>query len=210
VVENDVNLAVLGEHWRGAARGHDTCAFIHVGTGIGAGILIEGHLHRGHHFQAGEIGLSCLGPQYVETDFGARGCLETLAGMRGLLARWNGAGRGREGARMLLEAAAAGDRSARRAIGEAATLIGIATANLSLALDPSLVALGGALTAQDSFIGELRRVVGRIIPQPPEIVVSSLGSEATLWGAVLVATTQARALVRGRLNAPAVAGRAIG
>jgi hypothetical protein len=89
-------------------------------------------------------------------------------------------------------------------------MIGIATANLSLALDPSLVALGGALTAQDSFIGELRRVVGRIIPQPPEIVVSSLGSEATLWGAVLLATTQARALVRGRLNAPAVTGRAIG
>src|SRR5438034_1402375 len=42
VVENDVNLAVLGEHWRGAARGHDTCAFIFVGTGIGAGILIDG------------------------------------------------------------------------------------------------------------------------------------------------------------------------
>lgn len=209
VVENDVNLAVLGEHWRGAARGHETCAFIHVGTGIGAGILVEGHLHRGHHFLAGEIGLTCLGPEYVETDFGARGCLETLAGMGGLLARWNGGGKGREGAAVLLEAAAAGNRGARRAIGEAATLIGIATANLSLALDPSLIALGGALTAQEEyFVGEVRRVVGRIIPQPPEIVVSSLGREATLWGSVLVATTEARSVVRGRLRSQAASNEA--
>jgi predicted NBD/HSP70 family sugar kinase len=204
VVENDVNLAVLGEHWRGAARGHDTCAFIHVGTGIGAGILVEGHLHRGHHYLAGEIGLTCLGPQYVETDFGARGCLETLAGMGGLLVRWNGGAKGRDGAAPLLEAAAAGDRAARRAIGEAATLIGIATANLSLALDPSLIALGGALTAQEEcFVGEVRRVVGRIIPRPPEIVVSSLGREAPLWGGLLLATNEAHAVVRGRLRAPA-------
>jgi predicted NBD/HSP70 family sugar kinase len=209
VVENDVNLAVLGEHWRGAARGHDTCAFIHVGTGIGAGILVEGHLHRGHHSLAGEIGLTCLGPQYVETDFGVRGCLETLAGMGGLLARWNGGGKGREAAATLLEAAAAGDRTARRAIGDAATLIGIATANLSLALDPSLIALGGALTAQEEcFVGEVRRVVGRIIPQPPEIVVSSLGREAPLWGGVLLATNEARAVVRGRLRSPAPASLA--
>ena len=61
-----MNLAVLGEHWRGAARGHDTCAFIFVGTGIGAGILIDGELHRGHHFMAGEIAVMCMGPQYVE------------------------------------------------------------------------------------------------------------------------------------------------
>ena len=73
VVENDVNLAVLGEHWRGAARGHGTCAFITLGTGIGAGIVVDGALHRGHHFLAGEIALMCMGPQFVETDFGSRG-----------------------------------------------------------------------------------------------------------------------------------------
>jgi predicted NBD/HSP70 family sugar kinase len=84
-------------------------------------------------------------------------------------------------------------------------LIGIATANLSLALDPSLVVLGGALTAQeDCFVSELRRVVARIIPRPPQIVVSDLGREATLWGGVLVATTEARRVVRARLRAPSV------
>src|SRR5262249_44424223 len=65
VVENDVNLAVLAERWRGAARGHDTCAYIHVGTGIGAGIVVGGELYHGHHSLAGEIALMCMGPQYV-------------------------------------------------------------------------------------------------------------------------------------------------
>ena len=82
VVENDVNLAVLGEHWKGAAREHDNCVFLSFGTGIGAGILVNGHLHHGHHALAGEIGLMCMGPQFVNVDFAARGCLETLAGTR--------------------------------------------------------------------------------------------------------------------------------
>src|SRR5438094_969808 len=111
VVENDVNLAVLGEHWRGAARGHDTCAFIFVGTGIGAGILIDGALHRGHHFMAGEIAMMCMGPQYLDGNFGSRGCLETLAGLKALSGRWPGAD-GRDPAEWLaelFEAAQAGD-----------------------------------------------------------------------------------------------------
>ena len=62
VVENDVNLAILGEHWKGAARGHDTCVFLTFGTGIGAGIMMNGQLYHGHHFLAGEIGLMCMGP----------------------------------------------------------------------------------------------------------------------------------------------------
>ena len=80
IVENDVNLAILGERWRGAARGHDTCAYIWIGTGIGSGIIVQGELHRGHHFQAGEIALMCMGPQFVETDFGARGASKRSPG----------------------------------------------------------------------------------------------------------------------------------
>jgi len=78
VVENDVNLALLGEHWRGAARGHESCAFVFVGTGIGAAVLIDGVLLHGHHDMAGEIAVMCMGPEFVDRDFGGRGCLETL------------------------------------------------------------------------------------------------------------------------------------
>src|SRR5688572_5805825 len=89
VVENDVNLAILGERWRGAARGHETCAFVTVGTGIGAGIIVKGELHHGHHYLAGEIALMCMGPQFLDTDFGSRGCFETLAGLKAIAAHWS-------------------------------------------------------------------------------------------------------------------------
>ena len=88
LIENDVNLALLGEHWQGAARGHDTCAFIFVGTGIGSGILIDGTLHHGHSFMAGEIGVMCMSPEFLSRDFGSRGCLETLAGLDALRTQW--------------------------------------------------------------------------------------------------------------------------
>ena len=199
VLENDVNLAVLGEHWRGAAQGHDTCAFISLGTGIGAGLVVDGELHRGHHFLAGEIALMCMGPQYVERDFGARGCLETLAGLKTLATRWSRKDRNHGGRWVaeLFEAALRGDPRARKAVEEAATLIGIATANLSLVLDPSLIVFGGALIDQgESLVQDVRRIVARIVPGPAEIVVSSLGKEAPLWGCLLVATREARERLR--------------
>lgn len=202
VVENDVNLAILGERWRGVARGHDTCAFITVGTGIGAGIVVEGELHRGHHFLAGEIALMCMGPQYVDGDFGPRGCLETLAGLKALAARWPRARGNRERwVAELFDAAQSGDRRARKAVEETATLIGIAAANLSLVLDPSLIVLGGALVTQgEAFVDEVRRIVGRIVPMPTNIVVSALDKEAPLWGTLLVATREARERLRQRLR----------
>jgi predicted NBD/HSP70 family sugar kinase len=207
-VENDVNLAVLGEHWRGAARGHDNCAFIFVGTGIGAGILIGGQLHRGRHFMAGEIAVMCMGPQFVDQDFGQRGCLETLAGLQALAGRW-GAARG-DPARWMTElfaAAEAGDARARRAIEETATLIGIAAANVGAVVDPSIIILGGALFAKaDPLVEEVRKVVKRIARAPLEIVVSVLGKEAPLAGSLLVAATEAKRQVRLRLREERVAG----
>src|SRR6266540_7120097 len=117
-VENDVNLALLGERWRGAARGHDTFAFIFVGTGLGAAFLINGRLHHGHHYMAGEIGVMCMGTQYVDADFGTRGCLETLAGLDALRARWPDAAREDPAHWVvdLIAAAESGDPAAQRAL----------------------------------------------------------------------------------------------
>jgi glucokinase len=207
IVENDVNLAVLGEHWRGAARGHDTCVFVTVGTGIGAGMLVDGQLHRGHHFLSGEIGLMCMGTQYVDQDFGARGCLETLAGLKALAGRWpSAAGRDTDAWVAELLDAAKREGPARAAVAEEAVLIGIAVANLSLVLDPSLIVLGGALVAHsESLVQEVRRVVGRIVPSPTEIVVSALGKEAPLWGCLLEGTREAHERLRQQLREARVA-----
>jgi glucokinase len=204
IVDNDVNLAILGEHWRGAARGHDNCAFVEIGTGIGAGVMIGGRLHHGHHYLAGEIALMCMAPQHVDTDFGAKGCLESLAGLEALAARWSHAGREDEHSWVaaLLGAAASGDQLARKAVQETTTLIGMAIANLSVVLDPSIVVVGGPLFSHGSELLEsVHQVVSKIVPMPARIVTSALGDEAPLIGSVLVATIEARTQMRRELLA---------
>jgi glucokinase len=203
VVENDVNLAVLGEHWRGAAQGHDTCAFVTVGAGIGAGIMIGGRLHHGHRNLAGEVALMCMAPEYADRDFGARGCLETLAGLKALAARWAPAdGADGEGwVAALVAAADAGDATARQAIQETTTLIGMAIANLSVVIDPSLIILGGPLfNGATTLLDAIRGVVSRIAPTPGRILVSQLGDGAPLFGCLLMASTEARQRLRAQLR----------
>jgi glucokinase len=202
VVENDVNLAVLGEHWKGAARGHDTCVFLTFGTGIGAGIMMNGQLYHGHHFLAGEIGLMCMGPQYVARDFGSRGCLETLSGLGALKAKWNqGAADSPEWVAELFRAAENGDELARKTVEDAGTVLGIAAANVSSVLDPSLIVLGGALVAQGTpLVERIRQIIAKFIFSPPPVVVSSLDKEAPLWGSLLLATSAARERLRERLR----------
>jgi predicted NBD/HSP70 family sugar kinase len=202
VIENDVNLAILGERWRGAARGHHTCAFIYIGTGVGAGIVINDELHRGHHFMAGEIGLMCMGAQYLADKDKTVGSLEGLASLKALGSRWNAPGAGGPSRKAdVFAAAQKGDKKARKLIDDAAQLVGIATTNLVLTLDPSLVVLAGPVFEHEDFLSEVRQVVARITSSPPEIALAKLGEEASLWGSLLLATTEARASLRQRLRA---------
>lgn len=202
IVDNDVNLAIVGEHWRGAARGHDTCAFLFVGTGIGAGVLIDGTLHRGHHFMAGEVAVMAMGPQFIDQDFGPRGCFETLAGLEALASRWPRSRDNPEGwVAQLVEAAQAGDEQARAAIAETARFIGMAVTNLGAVLDPSLIVLGGAMFAQGKgLLQEIRAVVQRITRAPIDVVLSELDKDAPLTGSLLMAATEARRQLRLRLR----------
>jgi glucokinase len=198
IVENDVNLAVLGEHWKGAARGHDSCVFLLFGTGIGAGIMVNGELHHGRRFLAGEIGLMCMGPQFVGIDFGARGCLEMLAGLGALKERWQPATPTTvDWVAALFKAAESGDATANATVEDAATMLGMAAANVCSLLDPSVIVLGGALIAQSPpLVARVIEIVKRILPCPPPIVASTLEKDAPLWGSLLLATHQARERLR--------------
>ena len=212
VVENDVNLALLGERWRGAAQGHDTCALIFVGTGLGAAFVINGRLHHGRHYMAGEIGVMCMAPEYVNVDFGPRGCLEKLAGLDGLRARWPDAEREDPAHWVvdLIAAADAGDRTAQRAVDDTAQLIGIAAANVCTVVDPSIVVLGGAMFAQAGrLVALVNSVVQKLARTSFEVVPSELGKEAPLAGCLLVAATEARARLRQRFSQSAEAMEAL-
>jgi glucokinase len=191
-VENDVNLATLGEMWRGAGRGRRHLLFVAPGTGIGGGVIIDGRLHRGAHHFAGEIGYSCPGPEHLEADYGLLGRLEALASGPGLLRR----ARQRLGERLpadatardVFEMARAGDAEAIALCEETATLIGIAVGNAVTVLDPEIVVFGGGLSREgEALLSRVREVVYRVVPVRPEIVISALGEDAQLYGAVLVA-----------------------
>ncbi len=208
LIENDVNLALLGEHWQGAARGHDTCAFIFVGTGIGSGILIDGTLHHGHSFMAGEIGVMCMSPELLSRDFGSRGCLETLAGLDALRTQWPLEAQEDPAGwfATLVKSSQAGDEIARQALAQTTELIGIATANVAAVVDPSIIVLGGAMFAQaEPLVDAVRRVVHRISRTRFDLVLSALGKEAPMAGCLLIGAMEARRHLRQMLKVPAAA-----
>jgi predicted NBD/HSP70 family sugar kinase len=139
-----------------------------------------------------------MGPQYVGTDFGARGCLEMLAGLDALKKRWQPSSpTSADWVAALFKAAECGDAAARATIDEAATMLGMATANVCSLLDPSVIVLGGALIAQSpALAAHVIEIVERILPSPPPIIASTLDKDAPLWGSLLLATQQARERLR--------------
>jgi predicted NBD/HSP70 family sugar kinase len=149
-VGNEANLAALAELWDGVAR--DLKSFIHITgqVGVGAGIIIDGELYRGSRGFAGELGHMTVRPDGAPCACGARGCLETVAGLEAIRAR---AGMERpeaageyETAELLAQRAAAQDQAAIDAIDEAAEALGIALASAINLLDLEALVLGGSYT----------------------------------------------------------------
>jgi predicted NBD/HSP70 family sugar kinase len=180
-LENDVNLAALGEHWRGVARGIDDFAFLSVGTGMGAGIVLRGELHRGHHGAAGEVdyALSGLHAELDPSAAGVSALAERLAAARRLASPYD--------ARTIFAEARSGDRVAREVVEEVARRIALHVAPIAAVADVALVVLGGGLGANgDLLLGPVRRLLAGWMPYPPHVEVSSLGEAAVLTGALAV------------------------
>ncbi|MGZ8867572.1 MAG: ROK family protein [Thermoanaerobaculia bacterium] len=189
VVESDRNAAVLGEAWRGAARGRTDVIALIIGTGIGAGILSGGRILRGAHELSGCAGWLVVSDETNEnTPRG--GSLEALAAGPAV-ARLAGVRTAAE----LAEKARRGDRKAQEAFQRAGRLLGFAVANLINTLDPQAVVLSGGLTAaSDLFLESLSRAAlerGQPLSAPQvEISVSTLGGDANLLGCARAAFTE--------------------
>jgi predicted NBD/HSP70 family sugar kinase len=190
-VENDVNLAALGERWRGVAQGRDDFAFLSVGTGLGAGLVLGGEVHRGHHGAAGEVDYAFgVG---VERDIDP--CAAALVAFVGELAA-----RG-EPVTTLTEpfaipavfaAARAGDELARAAVAEEARRIALHIAPIAAVADIGLVVIGGGIGANgDLLLEPVRAELGARLPYPPRVEVSALGDAAVLSGALSVGVQDA-------------------
>jgi predicted NBD/HSP70 family sugar kinase len=185
VLENDINLAALGEQWRGVAEGVDDFVFLSVGTGMGAGLVLGGNLHRGHHGAAGEVdyALAGLGIE-VDPSGGTLDNLTTrLAAETGtntrLLPPYEG--------RAIFAAGRTGDELARAVVAEVARRIALHVASISAVADMALVVLGGGLGVNgDLLLEPVRNHLAEWLPYPPRVEVSSLGEAAVLTGALAV------------------------
>jgi glucokinase-like ROK family protein len=193
-VDNDVNLAALGESWFGAGQRSRNMVLIAVGTGIGAGIIIDGALYRGASEASGEIGHMILGREYLGKNYEEFGVLESLASGTGIAKRANnllrvqGDSVGSENliAEKVFDAARENKDWAWSIVNETIDYLAIAIANLTVCFDPELIVLGGGVTGSaDLLVGPIMQRIRGMIPTPPRLVVSDLGLRATVMGAII-------------------------
>lgn len=213
-IDNDVNAGALGEHAWGAGSGHDDFVYISVGTGIGAGLVLNGRLYRGSHAWAGEIGHMSVDVTGIHCPCGNRGCIETTAGGK-LLARWVNedlaASDGvptselhqvvREGgqvtAREIFAAALRDDEYARDVLDTVAHHLTAVIVNIVNLLDVSRVVLGGGMIGAGSPL--FPAVEARIrtwkpfLDRGPDLLQpAALRENAGVVGALAVALTAER------------------
>lgn len=201
-VDNDANLGVLSEHCHGAGQGYANLAYIKVGTGIGCGLILGGHLYRGEVGSAGEIGHVTIDENGPPCKCGSYGCLESMAGGPAIALRAQQAIRAGQltalsavqpvesiTARDVALAAQKGDKLAQQLFAEAGKHIGVALASLANLLNPGLIIIGGGVAqAGRLLLDPIRRTLEQRALQPvaqsTRLVQSAIGRDASALGAV--------------------------
>jgi glucokinase len=187
-VDNDVNLAALGELWFGAGQNVQNMVLITIGAGIGAGIIMDGTLYRGSSEASGEIGHMIPGREFLGKSFIDFGALESVASATGIVkrARESSPSIDNPSSEEIFEAAREGQRWAQDIIDETVDYLAIAIANLSVFFDPELIVLGGAVAPFADMLAEsITRRVKETIPSLPRLEISNLGLRATVMGAIV-------------------------
>lgn len=202
VIDNDANVAAVGEWWQGAGRGAGRMVMVTIGTGIGVAILIEGKLQRSSRGVHGEAGHMVLNPSGELCYCGARGCWEVLASGSALdrHARALAADGGLAGlldnaaladSTVLFRAAAAGDAAARQAIESVARWWGLGLVNLASTVMPDLFVLsGGVMEHFDVVRPTIEGVLKQhaiMVPTDVPLAVAALGDDAGAVGAAKLA-----------------------
>jgi glucokinase-like ROK family protein len=204
-LNNDANFGAVGEWVFGAGRGEKNIAFIKVGSGIGAGLIINRQIFGGTTGSAGEIGHLTIDENGPLCSCGNHGCLEAFAGghaielqakklaesgKRTLLSDFNGK---MITVREVAEAARRGDLAAQEILHRSGTFIGIAVAGLINLVNPSVVIVGGGVAeVGDLLTAPIRKVVRerslRAAEHAVKITTAMLGRRSTLIGAMVQAT----------------------
>lgn len=212
-IDNDVNLAALGEHWCGIARNVSDFVFLAIGTGLGAGIMMRSQLHHGTNWSAGELGYMMIpGLPHYALAVDRLGALESAIGGKSIERAWRENAPPKNGSRSvrateILQMGEKGDRLAQELLQNSAEHLAVAITNMNLVLDVSLVVLGGGVANE-----ALRRATASYLSRNefarPKLVLSSLGADAQLMGALRLALLAAEAdgyqRRRGKPNAAGI------
>ncbi|EJY56989.1 glucokinase, ROK family [Alicyclobacillus hesperidum URH17-3-68] len=192
-VDNDANVAALGEVWLGAGRNANTALCVTLGTGVGGGIVINGRIHRGVTNMAGEIGHIMVKNDGELCNCGHHGCLETLASATALSRHAEQAGLvGKEGRELtskeIFELAEAGNAKAKAVVDDMIHWLAVGLSIGANILNPDVIVIaGGVVNAGDALIEPLRKAFHREalarVARACTIVPAKLGSQAGVLGA---------------------------
>lgn len=199
-VDNDANLGALAESTLGAARPYRDSVYVRASYGVGAGVVIDGRLHRGFAGTAGEIGHVQVDPAGPICGCGNRGCLDTVVGAAALVEALR-VTRGPLTLRDVITLAIEGDQGCARVVADAGAQIGAVVAGLAQAVNPEVVVVGGELAETgELLLGPMREAVLRRVPlnqiAPLEVLSATLGSRAEVMGALLLALQAADVAIR--------------
>jgi glucokinase len=199
-LDNDANVAALGEAWSGAGAGIKNMVAFTLGTGVGGGIIIDGRIYQGFRGMAGELGHIKVVPdlEAIQCGCGQLGCVETVSSATGIIRMAKDAvARGESTALSLndnitakdvFDAARDGDEVAIRIVKRAAYYLGKAMAAVAVVLNPQRFIIGGGVSrAGDILFNEIRKVYEQNVPsafsEQVDIVPAKLGNDAGVVGA---------------------------
>jgi len=196
MVDNDVNLAAIGESWVGAAKGTSDFVFLAIGTGVGASIVLNGMPFRGTNWAAGEIGYMLVPDTSDDAVIhGEPGALESLIGGEGIKAQWRNLWRAESTtlprdltATQLFDHAEAGDALTQTILQQTARILSRAIFNISLVLNCPLFVLGGGVGVHPVLHSATQRMLEQLnMRSQPRLARSALGTDAQAMGALRVA-----------------------
>lgn len=190
VLENDVNLAALGESWQGQGQGIDNLAYVALGTGIGSGLILGGNLVRGAANAAGEMGFLPIGTDPFDPESLRVGAYERTVATHGIIARYAAAAGEKVAVPVIFERAAAGDAAAVAVIDETARQVASGIAAICAIANPQIVILGGSIGLRPEILQRVRHFLPQCFPYPVDVVSGDLGARAALVGATAVGLGQ--------------------
>ncbi|WP_067460995.1 ROK family protein [Actinomadura macra] len=211
-VENDINLAAIGEHASGAGKEVDDFVFLSIGTGVGAGLILGGRPHRGSRGAAGEVDNPAPGagvaPDSPSADALLTWAAEWIADRAKPGSALAAARPGRVTAEAIFAADRAGDPLAARILVEQARRTAVRIAEIVRVTDVELVVLGGGVgLACTQILPRIEAELRVLLRHPPRVAVSSLGDAPVLVGAMAMGSRLARQRYAERCISDVTAGR---